>query len=93
MRSHTVADLMKSSHSANLGHRRRIPRILRSGGGAACPELERSANAEWQESVPDLEALLRKAMLIEELRPTVNVQIGAPDLDARADRRGVDGGR
>ena len=48
------------------------------------PELARAADAEWQEVGSDLEALLREAMLIEELQPTVNVQTGAPALDTRA---------
>ena len=48
------------------------------------PELARAADAEWQEVGSDLEALLREAMLIEELQPIVNVQTGAPELDTRA---------
>jgi predicted GIY-YIG superfamily endonuclease len=48
------------------------------------PEMARAESAEWQEVGSDLEALLREAALIAELRPPVNVQIGAPDLDARA---------
>ena len=48
------------------------------------PELARVAEAEWQEVGSDLEALLREAMLIEALQPTVNVQTGAPELETRA---------
>jgi predicted GIY-YIG superfamily endonuclease len=48
------------------------------------PEMARIADAEWQEVGSDLEALLREAALIDELQPPVNVQTGAPDLDARA---------
>ncbi|HKB11928.1 MAG TPA: nucleotide excision repair endonuclease [Vicinamibacterales bacterium] len=48
------------------------------------PEMARAADAEWQEVGSELEALLREAALIAELQPPVNVQTGAPDLDARA---------
>ncbi|HMF99580.1 MAG TPA: nucleotide excision repair endonuclease [Vicinamibacterales bacterium] len=48
------------------------------------PDMARAADAEWREVGSDLEALLREASLIEELRPSVNVHTGAPDLDARA---------
>src|SRR5262249_12423438 len=48
------------------------------------PEMARVADAEWQAVGSDLEALLREAALIVELQPPVNVQTGAPDLDARA---------
>src|SRR5262245_56037213 len=48
------------------------------------PEMARVADAEWQEVGSELEALLREAALIDELQPPVNVQTGAPDLDARA---------
>ena len=48
------------------------------------PEMARAADAEWQEVGSELEALLREASLIADLQPPVNVQIGAPDLDARA---------
>jgi predicted GIY-YIG superfamily endonuclease len=46
-------------------------------------ELARATDAEWQEVGSELEALLREAELIHELRPIVNVQTGPPDLDAR----------
>jgi predicted GIY-YIG superfamily endonuclease len=48
------------------------------------PELSRAADAEWQAVGSELEALLREAALIGELRPPVNVQVGSPQLDARA---------
>jgi hypothetical protein len=41
--------------------------------------LARAANAEWREVGSELEALLAEAVLIRELRPIVNVQIGPPD--------------
>jgi predicted GIY-YIG superfamily endonuclease len=47
-------------------------------------EMARVADAEWQAVGSDLEALLREAALIDERQPSANVQIGAPDLDARA---------
>src|SRR5262245_12598990 len=48
------------------------------------PAFARAADAEWQEVGSELEALLREAALIEELKPPVNVQIASPQLDARA---------
>ena len=48
------------------------------------PALSRAADAEWQTVGSELEALLREAALIAELQPPVNVQIGSPQLDARA---------
>ena len=53
------------------------------------PDMARAADAEWREVGSDLEALLREASLIEELRPSVNVHTGAPDLDARASPRAL----
>ncbi len=47
------------------------------------PELSRAAGAEWREVGSEIEALLREAALIQTLKPPVNVQVGAPDLDAR----------
>ncbi len=44
----------------------------------------RAVEAEWQEVGSELEALLREAALIHELRPPANVQVGAPALDTRA---------
>jgi predicted GIY-YIG superfamily endonuclease len=46
-------------------------------------EMSRVAEAEWQEVGSEIEALLREAALIQELRPPVNVQIGAPDPGTR----------
>lgn len=51
---------------------------------AAKAELVRACAAEWIEVGSELEALLREAMLIEERRPVVNVQTGAPALETRA---------
>jgi predicted GIY-YIG superfamily endonuclease len=48
------------------------------------PEMSRAAGAEWREVGSEIEALLREAELIHILQPPVNVQVGAPDLDARA---------
>jgi predicted GIY-YIG superfamily endonuclease len=47
------------------------------------PEMARAADAEWIVVGSELEALLREAALIHELKPPVNVQIGAPDARAR----------
>jgi predicted GIY-YIG superfamily endonuclease len=47
------------------------------------PEMSRAADAEWTEVGSELEALLREAALIAELRPIVNVQTGAPELATR----------
>jgi predicted GIY-YIG superfamily endonuclease len=47
------------------------------------PGLSRVADAEWMMVGSELEALLREAMWIAELRPVVNVQIGAPALSTR----------
>jgi len=47
------------------------------------PELSRAADAEWQETGSELEALLREAAWIHEHRPVVNVQIGEPSLPTR----------
>jgi predicted GIY-YIG superfamily endonuclease len=47
------------------------------------PELSRVVDAEWVRVGSDLEALLREAMLIDELRPIVNVQVAAPELSTR----------
>jgi predicted GIY-YIG superfamily endonuclease len=48
------------------------------------PAFARAADAEWQEVGSDLEALLREAALIDELKPPVNVQTASPQLDDRA---------
>jgi len=47
------------------------------------PEMARAARAEWVDVGSELEALLREAALIQELRPLVNVQIGPPALETR----------
>jgi predicted GIY-YIG superfamily endonuclease len=46
-------------------------------------DFARASAAEWIEVGSDLEALLREAQLIAELRPTVNVQTALPALDTR----------
>jgi predicted GIY-YIG superfamily endonuclease len=48
------------------------------------PAFARAADVEWQEVGSELEALLREAALIDQLKPPVNVQIASPQLDARA---------
>src|SRR4051812_29100137 len=47
------------------------------------PRLASVADAEWREVGSELEALLLEAEWIQELSPVVNVQVGAPNLDAR----------
>jgi len=47
------------------------------------PEMSRVVDADWTEVGSELEALVREAALIHELRPVVNVQIGAPAQDTR----------
>ena len=47
------------------------------------PEMARAAGAAWHPVGSELEALLREAALIHELRPPVNVQTSAPDLGTR----------
>jgi hypothetical protein len=47
-------------------------------------DLARVADAEWREVGSEVEALLREAELIHELRPRVNVQVGLPALETRA---------
>jgi len=56
---------------------------------ALTAEMTRVADAEWTEVGSELEALLREASLIHELKPTVNVQVGAPQLDTRAVPRSI----
>jgi predicted GIY-YIG superfamily endonuclease len=46
-------------------------------------DMARVNDAEWREVGSELEALLREAALIDELRPIVNVQTGPPALDTR----------
>jgi hypothetical protein len=47
------------------------------------PAMARVVQAEWIAVGSELEALLREAMLIEDLQPPVNVQLGAPELATR----------
>ena len=47
-------------------------------------EMARAVDAEWEVVGSELEALLREAALIAELRPAVNVQTGPPVLHTRA---------
>jgi hypothetical protein len=47
------------------------------------PALARVAGIEWEQVGSEIEALLREAMLIRELRPCVNVQTAAPTLHTR----------
>jgi predicted GIY-YIG superfamily endonuclease len=47
-------------------------------------QMSRAASAEWQEVGSELEALLREAELIAQLRPPVNVQVGTPAIRSRA---------
>ena len=39
------------------------------------PEMSRAADAEWHEVGSEIEALLREAALIQQLRPPINVQM------------------
>ncbi len=48
------------------------------------PMMSRVSDAEWREVGSELEALLREAALIHELRPIANVQAGPPVLARRA---------
>jgi predicted GIY-YIG superfamily endonuclease len=48
------------------------------------PAVARVARVEWQTTGSELEAILREATLIAELRPPANVQIGQPVLQTRA---------
>src|SRR5881396_3253314 len=48
------------------------------------PAMARVSAVEWQCVGSEIEALLREAMLIHELKPVVNVQTAAPNLDTRA---------
>ena len=47
------------------------------------PALSRVVDVEWREVGSELEALLREAELIHDLRPIVNVQTGPPDFKTR----------
>jgi hypothetical protein len=48
------------------------------------PALAGVATIEWQQVGSEIEALLREAILIRELQPSVNVQTAAPALATRA---------
>jgi predicted GIY-YIG superfamily endonuclease len=50
---------------------------------ATKPEMARAVDAEWQAVGSELEALLREAALIHDLKPVVNVQVGKPVLQTR----------
>ena len=47
-------------------------------------DMSRAESAEWREVGSELEALLREAATIAELRPAANIQVGAPDAASRA---------
>ena len=67
----------------NLRRRLRAHFAERRWRGLKAP-LRARAGAEWHVVGSEIEALLREASLIDELRPVVNVQIGAPEpRDAR----------
>jgi predicted GIY-YIG superfamily endonuclease len=51
---------------------------------ATRPRLARATDAEWRLVGSEIEALLSEAVLIHELKPVVNIQIGEPDLRTRA---------
>ena len=51
---------------------------------ATSPGLARATDAEWRLVGSEIEALLSEAVLIHELKPVVNIQIGEPDLRTRA---------
>jgi predicted GIY-YIG superfamily endonuclease len=48
------------------------------------PAVARVARVEWQTTGSELEAIVHEAMLIAELRPAANVQVGEPALHTRA---------
>jgi len=66
----------------NLARRLRTHFAVRRWRGLKAP-LARVAAAEWEEVGSELEALLREAVLIRDLNPAVNVQVGPPDATAR----------
>ena len=47
------------------------------------PGFAPAAGADWVLVGSEIEALLREAVLIQELQPSVNIQVGSPDLGAR----------
>jgi predicted GIY-YIG superfamily endonuclease len=48
------------------------------------PAIARVAHVEWQTTGSEIEAIVREAMWIAELRPSANVQVGEPALRTRA---------
>lgn len=46
-------------------------------------DFARACQAEWIEVGSELEALLREGALIDELQPSVNVQLGSPSVETR----------
>jgi predicted GIY-YIG superfamily endonuclease len=68
--------------AVNLKRRLRAHFAPRRWRGLKAP-LARVAQAEWFEVGSELEALLREAALIRDLRPIVNVQIGPPKRRTR----------
>ena len=48
------------------------------------PALARVAAIEWQQTGTEIDALLREARLIRDLKPVVNIQTAAPRLATRA---------
>ena len=65
--------------------RRRLRAHFRGGAWRALKAgMSRAAAAEWREVGSEIEALLREAALIRELRPPVNVQVGRAGLETRA---------
>jgi len=69
--------------AVNLRRRLRTHFAARRWKGLKAP-LARAAHADWEPVGSELEALLREAVLIQQLRPLVNVQVGPPDPNARA---------
>lgn len=67
----------------DLRRRLRTHFALRRWRGLRAP-LARAAHAEWEQVGSELEALLREAVLINELRPVVNVQTAPPQPRGRA---------
>ena len=66
-----------------LRRRLRAHFAMRRWRGLKAP-FARIADADWHEVGSELEALLREAALIDELRPPANVQVAAPSLETRA---------
>jgi predicted GIY-YIG superfamily endonuclease len=68
--------------AANLRRRLRA-HFARRRWAALKPGMARVVDAEWEEVGSELEALLREATLIQQLRPIVNVQRKPPALETR----------